>query len=422
VAEDAGRFGVVLPRSALAAKGLSEFRAGLFTNADPVDITMLVNNRQWVFPEVHPQYTIGLAAICRRKASGKSVRLRGPFASLSRFNAGIGNPPAEFSAHDVTGWTDTSSLPLLPTEESLAVFAQLSKAPRLDLKEPHKWRARPHRELDATNDKHLMDLESESCPDGFWPVFKGESFDIWEPDTERYYAWANPKEMLLHLQQKRVRSGRSKRSAFFEFDQNWLKDMKTHPSHFPRISFRNIARATDSRTFRVALLPGSVFVTNHGPYFLWPRGDERDQACLLGVLSSLPLDWYSRRFVEVNMNFHIINPFPVPRPAADDPLCHRVIELAGRLACPDDRFADWAKTVGVECGPLAADTKLDMICELDAVVAHLYGLKRKHLIHIFETFHVGWEPGTTARHPTLGEYDTRLANTLDHFKAWKAKL
>ena len=38
-----------------------------------------------------------------------------------------------------------------------------------------------------------------------------------------------------------------------------------------------------------------------------------------------------------------------------------------------------------------------------------------------ETFHGGWEPGTTANHPTLGPYDDRLAQTLEHFKAWKEK-
>jgi hypothetical protein len=31
--------------------------------------------------------------------------------------------------------------------------------------------------------------------------------------------------------------------------------------------------------------------------------------------------------------------------------------------------------------------KHDMICELAAVAALLYGLNAKHLLHIFETFH-----------------------------------
>jgi hypothetical protein len=159
-----------------------------------------------------------------------------------------------------------------------------------------------------------------------------------------------------------------------------------------------------------ALVPPEVFITNKGPYLLWPRGAAADEAYLLGVLSSLPLDWYARRFVEVSVNFFIFNPFPVPRPAPDHPLRRRAIELAGRLAAPDDRFAPWAEEVGVDCGPLAADEKDDMIHELDAVVAHLYALSERQLVHIFETFHEGWD------------HDARLRATLRHFRSWQGKV
>jgi len=150
-----------------------------------------------------------------------------------------------------------------------------------------------------------------------------------------------------------------------------------------------------------------VFLTNKAPYFLWPRGDERDEAYVLGVLSSIPLDWYSRRFVEISLNYHILNAFPVPRPGRDDPLWQRTVELAGRLAAPDDRFAEWAEKVGVECGPIGDLEKEDMIAELDAVVAHLYGLTERQLTHIFETFHEGWD------------YSSRLDAVLKHFRQWQ---
>jgi len=106
------------------------------------------------------------------------------------------------------------------------------------------------------------------------------------------------------------------------------------------------------------------------------------------------------------MNFFIFNPFPVPRPSRDDKRWQRVVALAGRLACPDKRFAAWAKAVGVECGPLQDGEKQDMIAELDAVVAHLYGLTEKQLLHLFETFHEGWD------------YAPRLAAVLKHFHTW----
>lgn len=135
----------------------------------------------------------------------------------------------------------------------------------------------------------------------------------------------------------------------------------------------------------------------------------------------MPLDWYARRFVETGLTFFVLNPFPIPRPKRRNPLWQRVVELAGRLAAVDERYLDWANALGVECGSLYADDKLDMLCELDAVVAHLYGLEEKHLVHIFETFHEAWRPGTTSDHPTLGEYDSRLESTLKHYRDWKVR-
>ncbi|MDI7268794.1 MAG: hypothetical protein QME96_12450 [Myxococcota bacterium] len=411
VCEDGGRIGVVLPRSALAAKGSTEFRQEVFSRAEGVDVTMLLNNRQWFFEDVHPQYTIGLVALARREGvAGKmpapQVALRGPYPSLDRYTGGVVCEPALFYGDQIRSWNDTASLPLLPTDESVEVFTQLRKAPRLDLDDGKSWRARPHTELHATNDKDLMDLKAKDRPPGFWPVYKGESFDLWTPDTGTYYAWADPKQVLPHLQQKRLRGGRNKKSPFSEFDPRWLRDPKTLPCLRPRIAFRDVSRSTDSRTVRAALVPPKVFIANQAPHLLWPRGDACDEAFLVGVLSSLPLDWYARRFVEVSVNFFIFNPFPIPRPPADHPLHRRAIALAGRLACPDDRFAAWAKEVGVACGPLAPDEKDDMIHELDAVIAHLYNLEEKHLVHIFETFHEGWD------------CEARLRATLRHLREW----
>ena len=253
-----------------------------------------------------------------------------------------------------------------------------------------------------------MTFENKTRVDGYWPVYKGESFDIWDPDTGKYYAWADPEPVFDYLQRKREKAGRSGRdSAHREFPYEHLEDRATLPCFFPRVAFRDVTNRTNQRTIIACLLPPEVFVTNKGPYFLWPRGDEMDQAYLLGVLCSIPLDWYARRFVELNVNFFIINPFPVPRPPRDDLRWQRVVALSGRLACPDERFDTWAAAVGVGCGPLQLDEKEDMIFELDAVVAHLYGLTERQLVHVFETFHEGWD------------YSDRLENVIRHFREWQ---
>jgi hypothetical protein len=407
---DAGRIGVVLPRSAFCAKGSGDFRQAVFRSGRVRDLTFLLNSKEWVFEDVELRYTITLASLEHADITPEeTISLRGPYRSLERYHAGVLREPARFPVEEVFSWTDTAALPLLPSEESVEVFAQLRKAPRLDLNDEASWRARPHAELHATNDKRLMRL-TDKPPAGYWPVFKGESFDIWTADTGSYYAWADREKVTRTLQDRRSRSARLARSALSEFPKEWVEDPRTLPCRHPRIAFRDVARSTDTRTVRAALVPPNVFLTNKGPYLLWPRGDELDQAYLLAVLCSIPLDWYARRFVEISLNFHVFNPFPIPRPPREDPLWQRAVAIAGRLAAQGRRFRRWAAVVGVTCGPLEEDEKADLIHELDAVVAHLYGLTEQHVRHIFETFHEGWD------------YAARLDATVAHYGAWRTRL
>jgi hypothetical protein len=290
LAPGTGWAGIVLPRNAMSAKGSSDFRKQAFAEGQFGDMTWLLNRQGWVFEDVEPRYTIVLTAFTKRPATqDQSLPFRGPFRSLERYEVGVKNPALRFRLAEIGAWTDIWALPLLPSEDSGDVFVQLRKSPRLDAKIEGSWRARPQRELDATNDKPLMKI-TDAPPEGYWPIFKGESFDIWEPDTGSYYAWGNPTKLMRALQEKRLRSGELKRSAFQEFTQIWRKNPKTLPCFAPRIAFRDVTRATDTRTVRAALLPGEVFIQNTAPFVLWPYGDEADQAFLLGVICSVPLD------------------------------------------------------------------------------------------------------------------------------------
>jgi hypothetical protein len=201
-----------------------------------------------------------------------------------------------------------------------------------------------------------------------------------------------------------MRQIRLKNSAFFGMSESWAKNHDTLSCKHPRIVFRDIARATDPRTCIVALVPPNVFLTNKAPYLLRVNGTEKDEAFLLGVLSSIPLDWYSRRYVELGMNFHIFNGLPIPYFDVGEKRKDRVVEISGRLAAVDERYADWAKAVGVKVGSVKTETEKNaLIAELDALVAHLYGLNRSQVEHVFATFHRGWD------------YKPRLAEVLKYY-------
>ena len=112
---------------------------------------------------------------------------------------------------------------------------------------------------------------------------------------------------------------------------------------------------TDSRTVRACLVPPAHFLTNKAPYLAFVDGRPAAEAACLAVLNSLAFDWQARRFVEINLNFFILEGLRVPDARRRD--LRRARRAAARLSCPDERFADFAAATGVEVGPLDDDER-----------------------------------------------------------------
>ena len=154
-------------------------------------------------------------------------------------------------------------------------------------------------------------------------------------------------------------------------------------------------------------LPYVFHVGSSNPV-LWPRGSKKDEAYLLGILSSIPLDWYSR-FVEINFNLTFFTPLPIPRLEDSVALKQRIIKISGRLASPDERFKIWATQVNVNYGKIGNEEKGEMIAELDSLVSIAYNLEKAEIIHIFESFHKNWD------------FYERLNKVLKYYDYWKSK-
>jgi hypothetical protein len=262
------------------------------------------------------------------------------------------------------------------------------------------------RELNATDDKDEFEF---SKTHGSWPVYKGESFERWNPETGVVYAWARPDHIIQVLQARRMNQIRNRRSAFYGMPLTWAADLHTLPAMLPRIAWRDVARATDTRTVIAALIPPETVLVHQAYYLFWRDGSPAAQAYVLGILSSLPFDWYARQMVESHVTVEFMRSAPVPRVPDENPLRRRVVEITGRLAAVDHRFAEWARAIGVEVGSVRDETtKQDLMAELDAVVALLYELDPSDVEHMFATFHRGWD------------YQPRLAAATAHYDRWAA--
>jgi hypothetical protein len=380
-------FGVVLPRVVLTAGELAHWRKSILESGDFIEVTQLLNNRQWIFEDVHPQYSISLVSIRKTSDPGDVIGTRGPFQSFSHYRQGLATAPMELPVAGLLEWTDGACFPLLPSTHAFEVFLKVRATKSLNELAGDGQTIRAVYELDATKDKKHFQLDADGPVDGELPVYKGASFNLWEPETGVLYGTTTANVITAVLVDKRMNQSRNKRSAFFGTQVD-VNDPDTLPLWHPRIAYRWTTNRTNRRTLLCSLIAPGTVLTNGTPYLLVDPTDPLLEAHLLGVLSSTTFDWYLRRFVELSMRWELLSESPVPAYDPSDPRAGRLLQLTGRLAAVDDRYASWAEAVGVPVGSVTTQAeKDDLVAELDAVVAHLYGLDAEDLGVIWDTFH-----------------------------------
>lgn len=408
VSQEGGRIGVVLPGDAFKIAGGADVRERLATASSHLTPQMLTNRAEWVFDDVDPRKLIALVTVrVERGNAGTSYHVSPEFHDKRSWDQRESGDQVDIPIATLRRYSPTLVIPLLPSTRSFSIVEQFMKSPQL-CQHPILRVRRVYADFETS--KHDKQYWHNKKANGDWPVYAGESFDIWTPDTGKYYAFTNAETIQEAAHQKWKRAPRS--SPYSELPKAWREERQHHPILSPRIAFRDVTNRTNTRTLVVSLIPPEVITVQTAPWVLWldPKRPPAHEAYLLGVMSSLPLDWWARRFVEQHVDQEAFNCLRIPGSVSDSALSMRVEALAARLAAQDGRFAKWAKSLCVETGKLKNEEKEDMIHELDAVVAHLYGLTEPQLRHIFETFHEGWE------------YEERLEGTLVHFKKWPTRL
>lgn len=104
---------------------------------------------------------------------------------------------------------------------------------------------------------------------------------------------------------------------------------------------------------------------------------------------------------------------PVPRLTAGNPYFDALVPRAARLTCTRPEFADlWRAVMGTDWHESDGATDLaarqQLRDEIDALVAHLYGLTREEFAHILTTFPLVFpadDAGRAKREQLLAVYD-----------------
>lgn len=371
VLSSSGALAVVLPRSAFGTKGAAGFRKWLFDHTQVERIDFLLNSGRWAF-DAEPRYTVALLIARATEGGLASFEIAGVADSLTEFghqasNVGITLERSALGAE--------LEVPLLETQAEADLLSTLRAGEPFPLG-AGRWKCFSIQELNETFDRALWLDETDG-----WRLWKGESFDQYDPNGagERR---CPPSEAALKKARK-PNPGKDSLVAQSTTKADRVAAVAAELGR-ARLAFRDVSRATDSRTVRTCLVPPETFLTNTGPYLAFVEGDERARAAALALLDSLPFDWQARRFVETHLNFFILESLRVP--TLDDETYDAIATAAARLSCPDGRFADFAAATGVEVGPLTPDERDEFRAEIDARVAHAWGLDAADLETIFADF------------------------------------
>jgi hypothetical protein len=373
-----GSLAVVLPRGAFSLKGSTDFRRWLFDSTTVHRLDFLLNSRRWMF-DTHPQYTVALVVA----AAASPPRHH-------RFEvAGDANSAAAFTEQSASNGLALApealgpllEVPLLPSQ---AVADMLAKA-RQGTQFAHgsnRWRCFPTRELHETDDRKLWQDATEGRE-----LWKGESFDQYNPHGNEARRCPFTEDV-----QKKVRKTRPGMDSVLAKDVQLADRVEAAKREIQgaRVVFRDVTNRTNARTVISGLAPPEVLLVNSAPYLIFLEGRDMDRACCLGLMNSLPFDWQARRYVESHLSYFILEGLRLPE--LSDAEYERIARAAARLSCVDERFAAFAEATGVDCGPLLDEERDELRAEIDALVAHAYGLDTDELELVFSDFTVDAVP------------------------------
>ncbi|MCK8601975.1 BREX-1 system adenine-specific DNA-methyltransferase PglX [Desulfoferrobacter suflitae] len=276
---------------------------------------------------------------------------------------------------------------------------------------PDAWNVKFLQELNMTSGVNLLSTEPTECP-----LYEGKM--IWQFNS------------------------------FYDAPQYWadlesaLGKMKVPSPLLPRVVHRRIARSTDERTLISTVIPNKTLAEVNCTV-IWVSDEHEHRASinsyLCGCLNSFVLDFILRHKITTTLNMFFLETLPVPRdPQVISNGFEAIVSRTLRLLCTTNFFSEYWKSVfsetwqlpsfwyppsdsldygpaheqeirhrlaeeakslthewGPHCGvhdrlPDRRDTgdRAQLRAEIDAYVAHLYGLSRDDFAYILDTFPV----------------------------------
>ncbi len=411
VLSDGGRMGIVVPSSIYTDQGCQPLRE-MFFGRSRVEFLYCFENR-WpaVFSAVDGRFKF--VTFGTRKG-GSTISFKCAFMRHDPERLpGIDTHALKMSVKQVKKFSpDTLSVMEFNSQRDIDITAKIyDDWPLLGNKLKDTWNVKFNRELDMTNAVQLLTRDKRNCP-----LYEGKM--IWQFDSffaEPQY-WADFEEAVEHAT---------------------VSSLK-----IPRLAHRRISAGTNERTLVASFVPAHA-VAETNCTVIWIEGENAitHSSLLCGILNSFLMDFIIRNKVMGTLNMFYMESLPAPRymhcPANYTSTIDSIIARVSRLVCTEKVFSDiWTNTFasnwcshnfwypepdliedygpaheqeirrrlrdeaknlthewGIRCGvhdrlPDRRDTgdRAQLRAEIDAYVAHLYGLSRNDFAYILDTF------------------------------------
>lgn len=233
-----------------------------------------------------------------------------------------------------------------------------------------RWNAPIVRELDMSRHKSLF----RSCPDASsLPLVEGRMVNHFRHNAKTYVSGTGRRAVWIPA---------APDDACMR-PQYWVNpdDLPTpiaSRAKTSRVGFCDITGQTNERAMLAARIPAGAVCGNKVPTIVFSEeGAVNDDLAdlWLGIVNSLPFDWFLRRVITTTVNFFILRSIPLPDVEPDSILGRRIIANVRALNSDDrgsNEAAGWAR------GRLRSD--------LDLLSLRAYGLNEGDLDTILRDF------------------------------------
>lgn len=365
----AGRCGIVIPSGIYTDLGATQLRRMLYENTRITGLFGFENRRE-IFEGVDSRFKFVVLSMEKGgpTASFPAAFMRHDVAELARF-------PGEDSLAlrvDLISKLSPSTVSLMEFHSALdiAIAEKLLRFPLLGEQRAGSWNIGFTAEFHMTNDSDIFEAAQGKRR---LPLYEGKM--IWQFE----HGYAEPRYWVDEAAGRARVLGRQK-------DVGQKLDYQDY-----RLGFRDIAASTNERTLVSSIIPPRLFFGNTLPALTSPR-DHAQLLFIQALFGSFTIDWLLRKKVTTHCNFFYMEQLPLPRLTATDPDFRPLVERAARLVGTTAEFNDLLKEV---FGPRATHRthgehtpkgRAKLRAEIDAQVAHLYGLTELEFTHILSTF------------------------------------